>query len=292
MKKIVFAFLLCIPFISCVSKKSADTLTAKNDSLTAVVAQKDLIINDVFVAMNGIAENLNNITAREKVISASLDNGEIKNQTTAQINRDIEAIDRLLVQNRENIQRLQANVEQLRKANVKIDGLEKLVAQLNTQLEQKDQEIVIFRKNLQNLNIQVAELSIQVGDLNTQVTALSDEKSVLEGEIKTASDVLNTAYYIVGDEKELLKKEIIYKSGFIGRTVKINENRSLDSFTQVDVRDFDEVLVGQKKATLVSSHPAGSYIFETNSQGVFESIVIVDKDRFWEYSKVLVVSYK
>ena len=67
-------------------------------------------------------------------------------------------------------------------------------------------------------------------------------------------------------------KEIVYKSGFIGRTLKINESRSLDSFTKVDIRHFDSVVIGQKKVTLVSSHPAGSYEFVQDEKGVYESL--------------------
>lgn len=90
----------------------------------------------------------------------------------------------------------------------------------------------------------------------------------------------------------MLAKEIVYKSGFIGRTLKINESRSLDSFTKVDIRHFDSVVIGQKKVTLVSSHPAGSYEFVQDEKGVYESLIIKDKRKFWEYSKVLVISYK
>ena len=167
-----------------------------------------------------------------------------------------------------------------------------MIAQLNAQIESKDQEIKILKQNLEHMHVQVAELTEQVSGLNTQVSGLTAEKTSLEGEVKTQNNILNTGYYIVGSEKELLSKEIVYKSGFIGRTLKINENRSLDSFTQVDIRNFDDVKIGHKKATLVSSHPAGSYEFVMNDSGVFESLVIKDKSKFWEYSKVLVISYK
>ena len=127
---------------------------------------------------------------------------------------------------------------------------------------------------------------------HAQVSDLSVEKASLEGDLKTQSDILNTGYYMVGPEKELLQKEIVYKSGFIGRTLKINENRSLESFTQIDIRNFDGLKIGHRKAVLVSSHPAGSYEFVMNGDGVFEELQIKDKTKFWEYSKVLVVSYK
>ena len=149
-----------------------------------------------------------------------------------------------------------------------------------------------MKKNLENMHVQVAELTDQVSGLNTQVSTLTVEKTDLQGEVKNQKDILNTGYYIVGAEKELLSKEIVYKSGFIGRTLKINENRSLDSFTQIDIRTLSEVKIGHKKAVLVSSHPAESYTLISNADGSFESLQIKDKNKFWEYSKVLVISYK
>ena len=292
MKKFVFLLLFLLPLVSCVNRQGADQVESIKDSLTRVVAAKDSMINEVFASMNAVAENLNAIKVREKIINKNIDNGEIRNQTPTQINEDVEAINQLLIANRQTIARLQQSADQLKKANVKIGSFEKLIAQLNAQIESKDQEIKILKQNLENMHVQVAELTEQVSGLNTQVSGLTAEKTSLEGEVKTQNNILNTGYYIVGSEKELLSKEIVYKSGFIGRTLKINENRSLDSFTQVDIRNFDDVKIGHKKATLVSSHPAGSYEFVMNDSGVFESLVIKDKSKFWEYSKVLVISYK
>mgnify|MGYP000709105743 CR=1 FL=1 len=291
MKKILYLFALLL-LATCTDGQKTERLTSQNDSLAVVVAQKDSVLNEVFSSLSIVTENLNAIKSRENIINENIDKGEIPKGTTTQINEDIEAINQLLIANRQTIARLQQSADQLKKANVKIGSFEKLIAQLNAQIESKDQEIKILKQNLENMHVQVAELTEQVSGLNTQVSGLTAEKTSLEGEVKTQNNILNTGYYIVGSEKELLSKEIVYKSGFIGRTLKINENRSLDSFTQVDIRNFDDVKIGHKKATLVSSHPAGSYEFVMNDSGVFESLVIKDKSKFWEYSKVLVISYK
>ena len=291
MKKILYLFVLLL-LASCTGGQKTERLTSQNDSLAVAVAQKDSVLNEVFSSLSTVTENLNAIKSRENIINENIDKGEIPKGTTTQINEDIEAINQLLIANRQTIARLQQSADQLKKANVKIGSFEKLIAQLNAQIESKDQEIKILKQNLENMHVQVAELTEQVSGLNTQVSGLTAEKTSLEGEVKTQNNILNTGYYIVGSEKELLSKEIVYKSGFIGRTLKINENRSLDSFTQVDIRNFDDVKIGHKKAPLVSSHPAGSYEFVMNDSGVFESLVIKDKSKFWEYSKVLVISYK
>ncbi len=294
MKKILFSFVLLIPLFSCVNKQgvSREQMQQENDSLNVVISQKDSVIDDIFVSLNAVAENLNTIKTRENLINENMAQGEVSKSTTTQISEDIEAINRLLLENRETIARLEQNAELLRKANVKIGSLEKLIAQMNTQIESKDQEIKVLKQHLAEKDVQVQTLTEQVSGLNTQVETLSTEKASLEGEVKTQDNILNTGYYIIGSEKELLAKEIVYKSGFIGRTLKINENRSLDSFTQVDIRNLDHVMIGQKKAALVSSHPTESYEFVMSDDGIFESLQIKDKNKFWEYSKVMVISYK
>lgn len=293
MKKILILLLAVLPFVSCVSKSTADKTNHERDSLMSVVAQKDSVINDVFTAMSAVSENLETIKMREKIINKSVSaGGEIPKQSITQINEDIQAINQLLQENRETISRLERSAAQLRKANVKITSLQKVIDQLNVLVESKDQEMRVLKKSLQQMHVEVAELNEQVSGLSTKVSGLSQEKAALEGEVKTQTDILSTGYYIVGSEKALLTQEIVYKSGFIGRTLKINENRSLDTFTQVDIRNFDQVVIGQKKATLVSSHPAGSYELTADANGIFKTLIIKDKGKFWEYSKVLVVSYK
>lgn len=292
MKNIFYLIVLLTPLFSCVGKRSAERLAGEKDSLSVALAAKDSVINEVFASLNDIAENLNAIKVRENIITTAVGNGEIRKQATVQIGEDIEEIDRLLQSNRETIARLECSAARLKKADVKVASLEKLIGEMSAQVEAKDAEIASLRKDLKKLNVEVEELHTQVSGLGTEVDSLNRAKNRLEGEVKTRDDLLSVAYYIVGSQKELLEKEIVYKSGFIGRTLKINENRSLDSFTQVDIRNFDEVIIGKRDVVLVSSHPAGSYEFVMNDNRVFSSLVITDRDKFWEYSKVLVISYK
>lgn len=284
-----------LPLAACTPQTDTAKLTEEKDSLATVVAQKDSVIDEVFASINAIAENLDAIKRRENIIAADMSQSELPKQASTKINEDIQAIDRLLQENKRTIGRLEQSAQQLKKANVKIAGLEKVIAQLTSQVESKDQEIKVLRNNLDRANSQMAELNEKVTTLDAQVTGLSEEKASLEGEVKMQNDILNSGYYIVGPEKELLAKEIVYKSGFIGRTLKINENRSLESFTQIDIRNFDEVNIGPLKASqvqLVSSHPTGSFEFVTNDKGEVTALAIKDKTKFWEYSKVLVISHK
>lgn len=269
---------------SCVSKQVAVEAGQQRDSLARVVSAKDSLINAVFADINAISENLALIKSREELISVS-GGPEGGRRPVEEINNDIAAIDRLLRENRSKIASLQSSAAQLRKANLRIDGLEKMIAGLNRQLGEKTAEAARLRGELEVMGTEVRTLEARVAEHSAQVEDLSGEKIELESR-------LNTVYYIVGPERELRDAQIVDKQGFIGRTLTVNRGGSLESFTKADSRLLGEVPVGQRKATVVTTHPAGSYRLVTDADKVVTRLVIDDPVRFWESSKILVITYR
>ena len=262
---------------SCVSRQVAVEAESRSDSLELVVSAKDSLINAVFADINAISENLALIQSRENLITVA---GESEGGR-----RPIKAIDRLLRENRAKIESLQRSAAQLRKANLRIDGLEKMIADMNRQLAEKKAEVEQLRESLVRMGDEVKSLTEEVAVRSAEVENLSGEKVELQNQ-------LNTVYYIVGAEKELRDAQIINKQGFIGRTLTVGRNSNFDSFTMTDSRLLSEVPVGQKKATLVTSHPEGSYELVTDANKVVEKLIITDPVRFWESSKILIISCK
>lgn len=255
----------------------------QRDSLEQVVAAKDSLINAVFADINAISENLARIKSRENLITVSEEEGT--RRPVEEINNDIDAIGRLLAENREKINSLRHTAAQLRKANLRIEGLEKMIADLNGQLAERQSEIEQLRDELSLKDTRVAELTETVAEQSAEVEQLSGRNLELENR-------LNTVYYIVGSEKELCDAQIINKQGFIGRTLTVGEHGSLESFTQADSRLLSEIPVGHRKVTVVTNHPEGSYELVTDADKRVVSLWIVDPVRFWESSKMLIVSYK
>ena len=269
---------------SCVSRQVAVEAESRSDSLELVVSAKDSLINAVFADINAISENLALIKTRENLISVA-GGSEGGRRPVEEIDNDIKAIDRLLRENRAKIESLQRSAAQLRKANLRIDGLEKMIADMNRLLAEKKAEVEQLRESLVRMGDEVKSLTEEVAVRSAEVENLSGEKVELQNQ-------LNTVYYIVGAEKELRDAQIINKQGFIGRTLTVGRNSNFDSFTMADSRLLSEVLVGQKKATLVTSHPEGSYELVTDANKVVEKLIITDPVRFWESSKILIISYK
>ena len=190
-------------------------------------------------------------------------------------------------ENKDKIASLQRAAVQLRKANLRIDGLEKMIADLNKQLAGKKDEIARLRESLDKMGVEVEILTEQVAEQNARAENLSSEKVELENQ-------LHTVYYIVGAEKELRDAQIIDKQGFIGRTLTVNNTNNLESFTKADSRLLSEIPVGRKKVTVVTAQPEDSYQLVTGDEKdkIVTKLLITDPVRFWESSKILIISYK
>ena len=286
MKSIVIPVVAVVAFAlsSCVSRQVVVEVESRNDSLALVVSAKDSLINAVFADINAISENLALIKSRENLITVS-EEEEGGRRPVEEIKNDIAAIDRLLRENREKIASLQHSASLLRKANLRIEGLEKMISDMEKQLSGKRAEIESLREELTRKGVEVQALTATVAERDSQVEELSNEKIELQNQ-------LNTVYYIVGSEKELRDAQIINKQGFIGRTLTVGSNSNIDSFTQADSRLLTEVPVGKKKATVVTSHPEDTYQLVTDADKRVEKLLITDPVRFWESSKILIVSYK
>lgn len=268
-----------------------ETSESKALRLEREVAEKDSLLNDLFASLNQIAGNLTQIKDREGIITTNL-SSEISREQRVQISEDIAAIDQLLEQNRLSLQRLHGTTEELRRARIKVTELEALVARFTRQIQDKDRDIDTLRAELETMHIRVGELNTKVESLQANVNTLGQEKQSLEGTLVRQDLELNTVYYIVGSERSLREQGIVEKSGFIGRTLKVPDSYNPEPFTSIDRRQLDRIVVGQRRSTIVTSHPEGSYQRVEGRDGQLEEIRITDPERFWEMSRILVVSYK
>lgn len=274
---------------SCVSKKTNEETLSQRDSLAQVVRDKDALIEAVFADISAISENLAAIKTRENIITA-VDPEGIR-RPIDQINSDIAAIDELMQQNRERIESLQRAADQLRKANLKIASLENLITDLRGQIEDKDSEIRALHGRLTAVTVEMEQLEERLEQEMQTVEVKTTQVDSLTTTSVALDEQLNAVYYIVGQEKKLREAQIIDKLGVVGRTLKPSESHSLDFFMKTDARQLVEVPIRQKKVTIVTPHPEGSYQLITADKVVLK-LVITDPVRFWESSKVLIVSYR
>lgn len=284
LKRISIITLLAAIFVACGDQAQVQNLATSKDSLLTIVAQKDSIINDAFSSISDIAANIDQITQREKIVTTQAV-GDLSKSAKAQINDNINAINELLEKNRITISRLQGSANKLKAANVKIDALQKLIEQLQAQIQNKDAQLAQLSDKIKTLNVEVAALGRTVVNLET-------DKAQLEGTVTEQENTINTVHYIIGVEKELIKKDIIDKKGFIGKTRTVSDNATMTDFTKADARTLERIPVNKAKIKIVTNHPTNSYMTVMGDDKVVQEIVITDKAAFWSNSKILVVSHK
>ena len=293
MKKL--CYILMIPFLvafySCDNRKAeVARLKAQNDSLRAVGSDKDSNISEFVATFNEVEANLDSIKRIERVISTATKSGEVQSSRKEQINSDIAYIYDLLQKNRKLVADLTAK---LSKSNRHAAELQKMINNLNKSIDEKNTQIAQLSDELGKMNIEVKDLNVKVSNLKTNVSNLSAENQKKQADIEAKTEALNTAYYVIGTNRELKEKKIITGAGGfigIGRTKNVLADLNLSDFTRVDITKVNEIPVLKKKVTIITTHPTGSYKLEgTNS---VEIIVILNAKEFWSASKVLVVVAK
>ncbi|MCB0792043.1 MAG: hypothetical protein H6595_02345 [Flavobacteriales bacterium] len=233
---------------------------------------KDSTINDLFGSFNRISENMRLIREKQLGLGDRARGVETDKDMEQHVMDDLHAIDSLLEANRTLIARLK---KEARANGGRIDEMQRAVAELEQRIMEKDTEIGTLKEQLASTNSSLATL----------IEMYRDKEQLSE----LQRDELNTAHYAVGTAKELRDNGVLTKEGGfigIGKVSKLN-TAALNSayFKQIDIKEVTTIPVMAKKATLVTSHPAGSYRFE----GEVDALVITDPEAFWSLSKYLVV---
>jgi chromosome segregation ATPase len=291
MKKFIYVLLIPVLLLaSGCNQKKIDRLQAQNDSLRAVGVDKDSNIAEFVSTFNGIEANLDSIKKVEQVIDKDAKAGEVKGSRKEQIKSDIQYIYNLQQKNRKMVAELTAK---LSKSNKHVAELQKMIDNLNASITEKDAQIAQMTAELGKLNIEVKDLNVKVSDLNTNVSNLSADNAKKQADIDAKTEALNTAYYVIGTNRELKDKKIITaKGGFIGigRNKDIMANLNMADFTKVDITKLNEISIMKKKISIITAHPTNSYKLE--GVDTVDKLVIVDAKAFWSLSKVLVISVK
>ena len=249
-----------------------DSLASDNSNLKGELTEKEAALQDFVNGFNDIQSNLDEIKAKEKIVTNVSKDGDVKSKED-QIKNDIQAIYDLMAKNKANISALR---NKLKTSNTKIDGLEKMIAGLEAQLSEKDGQINDLKNQLEQKNVELS-------NLNTNYQSLQQDN---QGKVQQ----LNTAYYIIGTGKELKEYGVTEKEGgFIGlgKKMEVKADFNKDKFTKIDITQVTSIPIGAKKAKLLTTHPSSSYKF-TGEKPV-KSIDISNVTDFWSASKYLVI---
>ena len=250
----------------------ADSLRNVNSELAGKVNEKEEALQEFIASFNEIQENLNTIKEKEKIVTTSASDRDVRSRQN-QIREDIQSIYDLMEKNKNRISSLS---QKLKQSNLKISGMEKMIENLQNALNMKDEEIGELKNRIEGLNIELS-------NLNTNYKSMAQENAA-------KTEALNTAWYAIGTSKELKEKKVIAKEGgFIGlgKSTKVQDDFNREYFTKVNIEQSTSINIGAKKARVVTNHPKNSY--KLIGTKPVERLEITDPKEFWSSSKYLVI---
>ena len=289
-----------LPFIAIAATMFATSCNVeRSEKYQALLAERDSLYTEAVAAKGGFDNALNTINeieaalesvrAAEGIIMLESEEGNT-NKAVSEIN----AIQQTLQENRNKI----ANLEkQLASQGAQSKALNQTVSRLKKQLEEKDTYINSLKSELQQSRQQIADLNTQVSDLNENIESLNENIDVLnvqnaaqQATIENQDAALNTVWVCIATQQVLKEKGII-KGGLFQPNEISKQGFDKSQFMQADMRELTMVPLNTKRATLITTHPEGSYEMTENEDGS-KVLNINDKEAFWSISKYLVVSIK
>lgn len=261
-----------------------DSLRTGMDSIQSLLAERETSLEEFIESFNAIETNLDSIAMRQQIITTSAGR-EVKPSQKERINEHIEAINRLVTENKKTIDDLTTRLKRSRNQNAK---LEKLIAGLKDEMSRKDEELAQLNARLEELNAQFAQLKTSFDSLSVQhqtsLKSLADE-----------STSRRTAYYLVGRPKELREARVLNKEGGllgVGRSSVLNPGFDNSKFVKIDFAQTLTIPVHSEKIKIITTHPSDSYrlVRDTDDKDLVKTIQITDPEKFWSVSRYLVIS--
>ncbi|MBP3713951.1 MAG: hypothetical protein IJ726_07360 [Phocaeicola sp.] len=279
MKKILFLSLVMIVSLSsCLNGSKQKELKAQNDSLMIQLANRDAELDNIMGAFNQVQEGFREINEAENRVDLS--GGAIQENNADLVKENIRFIAEKLQANREQIAELE---KKLKNSSYQSSQLKKAIENLNTELQRREKEIEDLRTELAEKNIRIAELDEAVNNLSQDVNDLMAENEAKAATVASQDQALNAAWFVFGTKSELKEQKIL-----VDGDVLKNKDFNKDYFTQIDIRTDKSIKLYSKNATLLTTHPEGSYKLDKDDKGQL-TLNITRPDEFWSVSRYLVI---
>ena len=272
----------------------------RSDKYQALLAERDSLYTEAVAAKGGFDQALNTINEIESALESvraqeNIIMMENQEDNTNKAVSEINAIQQTLQENRLKIENLE---KQLAEQGATSKALNQTVSRLKKQLEEKDTYIASLKDELQQskaqiatLNDQVTDLSNNINELNSNLDVMTVQNAAQQATIENQDAMLNTVWVCVAPQQTLVDKGILSKGGLFKSSELTKQGYDKSQFAEIDKREVESIPLNTKKPTIMTSHPESSYqIVEV--EGGNKVLEILDKESFWSISNYLVVSIK
>ena len=255
------------------------SLRSENEALTTQIEERDATLRVFEEGFTTIQRNLALISERER--SITLSSGDLRQGEDArqEITKDIQAINNLLDENKQTIENLSTELTQY---GAQAAGFKRMIDQLNTDIQGKEQEISYLKENLT-----AANFTIEI--LNEMLDSAEFRNEIQADMIRLQSTSLNKGYYAVGTFKELQEHGVVEKQGDIigiAGTKQLRSDFNKDYFAEINITEVRNIPLNASKVQIITPPDPSSYQLTGEDE---KTLTIQDPERFWDASRFLVV---
>lgn len=279
MKKVIVALSTAIALFSCGESTNAyKELKAKLDSLESInnSYEADLAETDSLVA--SVLNNFQDINSAQGLIDVNpgremtqTQKERIQNNVTL-INNKLKASDEALAELTAKLARSGGDNKRLRHT----------ITALRKDLEAQKQRIIMLTEEFQRKDLAIGALDSIVTTLGQDVERLSETTSKQASDLAKQDHELHTVRYCVGTKGDLKDYKLLQS----GRVV--TDGADLSYFTMADQRKLTQIPLYSRKANLLTTHPASSYVLIPDGEKNL-TLNIKDHKAFWSASRMLVI---
>lgn len=283
MKKLIPLCAIGAVMLTACSGHKGDT-TADSLQLVTVQYEQASSFNDsLLLLMGDIYSGLDSINMQEGLLYHMDKSGEGLDRRT-EVRKNLEGIKARLQQNRDMLSQMQAKLDRTTGDNT---VMKKTIADLQARIEQQEQKIADLNQQLENANIQLAEMADIVEERQEELQAETAAREQAQAEAKAAENLANRVYYAIGTNKELKQNGLLEKK-FLGATKVLQGDFNENYFTAGDKRNLSVINTGGKKVKIWGNVPKDSYEIVDNPNGT-QSVKITNPQAFWERSPYLII---
>ncbi len=264
--------------------KERDSLIIENQANKEELAELNSIISTVSAGLDSIAIQEGILYSGKTRDGVALN----RNKIIANINSMAE----ILKRQREKIQSLQDSLA-MRSANPNkssqsIEKLQNVIAFLNKQLAEKDNEIQSLRRDVNSKNKDINQLRTSLSDMRNRAEKAENRTQVVTQALAKQDEIINECYIKIGTKKQLVASGLL-KGGFLQKKKVNYEDVDKSKFNAVDIRKFREVTLKSNNPKILTPQPSNnSFHFEENGDGTC-TLVITNPTQFWSVSNFLII---
>lgn len=264
--------------------KERDSLIFENKANKEELAELNGVIS-------AISAGLDSISIQEGILYSGKTRDGValnRNQIIANLNNMAD----ILKRQREKIQSLQDSLA-IRSANPQknSEGIEKLqnvIAFLNKQLAEKDNEIQMLRRDVNSKNKDITQLRTSLSNMRTRAENAENRTKVVTEALSKQDEYINECYVKIGTKKQLAQAGLL-RGGFLQKKKVNYEDVDKSKFNPVDIRKFREVTLKSNNPKILTPQPSNrSFHFEESGDGNC-TLVITNPTLVWSVSNFLII---